>query len=207
MSQARVAILLSGRGSNFLALHQAIAQGEIPAKIVLVLSNLVAAPGLAKAQELGLNAVAIPHRGLRRREHEERVLAALHAARAEWICLAGYMRILSPTFIRAFPRRILNVHPSLLPAFPGLDAQEQAWRHGVRLAGCTVHLVDEELDNGPIVVQRAVDVMDDDTADSLAERILEQEHRAYPEALRRLLAEPWSVEGRRLRFRAPRDAR
>ena len=194
-----IAVLLSGRGSNFLALHAAIERGEVPARIVLVLSNAADAAGLARARELGLPAVALPHREEPdRRAHEEKVVAALRRAGAEWICLAGYMRRLSADFVAAFPRRILNVHPSLLPAFPGLDAQAQALAHGVKVAGCTVHLVDEELDGGPIVVQRAVPVLDGDTAESLAARILEQEHRAYPEALRRLLTEPWRVEGRRV---------
>ena len=198
-----IAVLLSGRGSNFLALHAAVERGEIPARIVLVLSNVADAPGLAKARELGLPAVAIPHQGLLRRAHEEKVIAALRQAGAEWICLAGYMRLLSPELVGAFPRRIVNVHPSLLPAFPGLDAQGQALAHGVKVAGCTVHLVDEGLDSGPIVVQRTVPVLDGDSPGTLAARILEQEHQAYPEALRRLLTEPWRVEGRRLLFGPP----
>ncbi|HEX7183149.1 MAG TPA: phosphoribosylglycinamide formyltransferase [Thermoanaerobaculia bacterium] len=196
----RLAVLLSGRGSNFLALAAAIERGEIPAEIVLVLSNAADAPGLERARELGLAAEAIPQEGQPRAAHEERVMAALRSAGAEWICLAGYMRLLSPAFLAAWPRRILNIHPSLLPAFPGLDAQEQALAHGVRVSGCTVHLVDEGLDSGPIVVQRAVPVLDGDTPATLAARILEQEHQAYPEALRRLLTEPWRVEGRRLVF-------
>lgn len=198
---ARVGVLLSGRGSNFLALHAAIAAGELPAEIALVVSNLPEAAGLARARELGLPAVAIPHAGEPSREaHEEKVLAALAEAGADWICLAGWMRLLSAGFVRRHPRRILNVHPSLLPAFPGLHAQQQAFEHGVRIAGCTVHLVDEGLDSGPIVVQRAVPVLDGDDAGTLAARILEQEHRAYPEALRRLLTEPWRLEGRRVVF-------
>jgi phosphoribosylglycinamide formyltransferase 1 len=177
----RIGILLSGRGSNFLALQGAIARGDVPAEIALVVSNVADAPGLARARELGLPAVALPHREApSRRDHEASVEAALRAAGAEWICLAGYMR--------------------LLPAFPGVDAQEQALRHGVKLAGCTVHLVDEGLDSGPIVMQRSVPVLDGDTAQTLAARILTEEHKAYPEALRRLLGEPWRVEGRRLRF-------
>ncbi|HEY0554644.1 MAG TPA: phosphoribosylglycinamide formyltransferase [Thermoanaerobaculia bacterium] len=198
-----IAILLSGRGSNFLALHAAIARGEIPAEIVLVVSNVAEAGGLAKARELGLPALAIPHQGEpNRRAHEEKVIAALKESGAEWVCLAGYMRLLSPALIGAFRQRILNIHPSLLPAFPGLDAQEQALAHGVKVAGCTVHLVDEGLDSGPIVVQRAVPVLDGDTAATLSARILAAEHLAYPEALRRLLTEPWAVEGRRLTFSA-----
>jgi len=196
----RVGILLSGRGSNFLALQAAIERGEIPARIVLVLSNIEDAPGLAKARELGIHAEAIPHQGQPRAAHEEKVLAALRRAEVDWICLAGYMRLLSPAFVSTWPRRILNIHPSLLPAFPGLDAQEQALAHGVKVAGCTVHLVDEGLDSGPIVVQRTVPVLDGDTPRALAARILEQEHLAYPEALRRLLAEPWRIEGRRMIF-------
>lgn len=198
-----IAILLSGRGSNFLALHAAIARGEIPAEIVLVIGNVAGAAGLTKARELGVPAVAIPHQGEpNRRSHEEKVIAALKESGAEWVCLAGYMRLLSPALVGAFRQRILNIHPSLLPAFPGLDAQEAALAHGVKVAGCTVHLVDEGLDSGPIVVQRAVPVLDGDTAAALSARILEAEHLAYPEALRRLLTEPWAVEGRRLTFSA-----
>jgi phosphoribosylglycinamide formyltransferase-1 len=194
-------VLLSGRGSNFLALHAAIERGELPARIALVVSNVAGAPGLGRARELGLPAVAIPHRDEPSRQaHEEKVIAALREAGVEWVCLAGYMRLLSPGFVVAFPRRVVNIHPSLLPAFPGVDAQEQALAHGVKVSGCTVHLVDEGLDSGPIVVQRAVPVLDGDTPRTLAARILEQEHRAYPEAMRRLLTEPWRIEGRRLNF-------
>jgi phosphoribosylglycinamide formyltransferase 1 len=200
---SKLAILLSGRGSNFLALQAAVERGEIPAEIVLVASNVAGAGGLAKARELGLPAVAIPHQGEpSRRAHEEKVIAALREAGAEWICLAGYMRLLSPALVGSFRQRILNIHPSLLPAFPGLDAQEQALAHGVKVAGCTVHLVDEGLDSGPIVVQRAVPVLDGDTPATLSARILEAEHQAYPEALRRLLTESWSIDGRRLTFSA-----
>ena len=196
-----IAVLLSGRGSNFLAIHAAIGRGEIPAEIVLVASNLADAPGLAAARELGIPAVAIPHQGEpSRRAHEEKVIAAVRESGAAWVCLAGYMRLLSPAFVGSFRQRILNIHPSLLPAFPGLDAQGQALAHGVKVSGCTVHLVDEGLDSGPIVVQRTVPVLDGDTPGTLAARILAEEHRAYPEALRRLLAEPWSVTGRRLTF-------
>jgi phosphoribosylglycinamide formyltransferase-1 len=196
----RIGVLLSGRGSNFLALHAAIERGEIPARIVLVLSNVADAPGLARARELGIPTEAIPHHGQPRAAQEAQVLDALRRAEVEWICLAGYMRLLSPAFVSAFPRRIVNIHPSLLPAFPGVDAQEQALAHGVKVSGCTVHLVDEGLDSGPIVVQRAVPVLDGDTPRILAARILEQEHLAYPEALRRLLSESWRIEGRRLIF-------
>jgi len=200
---ARLGILLSGRGSNFLALADAVARGDLPAEIALVVSNVESAPGLARARERGIEAVALPHAGLpSRAEHEARVLGALAGAGVDWVCLAGYMRLLSPAFVAAFPRRIVNVHPSLLPAFPGQEAQAQALAHGVKVAGCTVHLVDEGLDSGPIVIQRTVPVLEGDTPASLAARILEQEHQAYPEALRRLLSEPWEIEGRRLLFRA-----
>lgn len=198
-----IAILLSGRGSNFAALAEAIARGEVPARIALVISNVPEAAGLARARALGVPALALPHADSPTRDaHDERLRAALVAAGAEWVCLAGYMRLLSARFVAAFPRRVLNIHPSLLPAFPGLHAQRQALAAGVRVSGCTVHLVDEGLDSGPIVVQRSVPVLDGDTEETLAARILEQEHRAYAEALRRLLTEPWRVEGRRLRFDA-----
>ncbi len=209
MRTARVAVLLSGRGSNFLALHGAMERGEVPAEIALVVSNVAEAAGLEKAQALRLPTVCLPHRlepsrlEPSRQAHEAKVLAALEHAGAEWICLAGYMRLLSPTFVAAYPQRILNIHPSLLPAFPGLDAQRQALEWGVQVTGCTVHLVDEELDHGPIVVQRAVPVRRDDTAESLAARILVEEHKAYPEALSRLLVERWRVVGRRVLFQGP----
>lgn len=200
LAKVRVGVLLSGRGSNFLALAEACRRGEVPAEIVLVVSNRPEAPGLAKAQELGIPAVAIPSKGLAREEHEKHLLAALHQARVDWVCLAGYMRLLSPQFVAAFPNRILNIHPALLPAFPGLDAQRQAWEYGVKVSGCTVHLVDAGCDSGPIVVQRVVDVRDDDTPETLAARILEQEHIAYPQALRLLLTRRWHIEGRRVVF-------
>ncbi|MGH7337814.1 MAG: phosphoribosylglycinamide formyltransferase [Myxococcota bacterium] len=202
-----IAVLLSGRGSNFLALHAAIAKGEIPASIALVLSNVESAPGLDSARGLGLRTLAIPHRGEpSRAAHEAKVLAALAASGAEWICLAGYMRLLSNDFVAAYRHRILNIHPSLLPCFAGLHPQRQALDAGVRVSGCTVHLVDEGLDSGPIVVQRTVPVLDGDDERALAARILEQEHVAYPEALNRLLVERWSLDGRRVRFSGPRGA-
>lgn len=198
-----VGVLLSGRGSNFLALHGAIERGELPARIAIVISNVAEAPGLSRARELGLAALALPHgESASRDAHDQRVLDALAGAGAEWVCLAGYMRLLSPRFVAGFGARILNIHPSLLPAFPGLHAQRQALEAGVRVSGCTVHLVDEGLDSGPIVVQRAVPVLDDDTEETLSARILAEEHRAYPEALRRLLLESWRIEGRRVRFGA-----
>jgi phosphoribosylglycinamide formyltransferase-1 len=206
---ARIAVLLSGRGSNFLALHAAIARGEVPARLALVLSDRPAAPGLERARALGLAARAVPRgAGEAREAHDQRLLAELARAGAEWVCLAGYMRLLSAAFVAARPERVLNIHPSLLPAFPGLNAQRQALAAGVRVSGCTVHLVDAGLDSGPIVVQRAVPVLDDDDEERLAARILEQEHQAYPEALRRLLSERWWREGRRIRFGgAAADAR
>ena len=197
----RLAILLSGRGSNFLAIHNAIAGRTLDAEIVCVISNRPAAAGLQRARELGLPAQLIDHKKFPTREaHEEEVLRAIAGAGADYICLAGYMRLLSPAFVAAYPRRILNIHPSLLPAFPGVDAQAQALGHGVKISGCTVHFVDEDLDAGPIVVQRSVPVRDDDSADSLAARILEQEHLAYVEALVALSTRSWRIEVRRVIF-------
>ncbi len=201
--RARVGVLLSGRGSNFLALHEAMENGEIPARIVRVLANQEGAPGVEKACQRGIPTEVLPHRGLRRREHEQRLIAALRRAEVEWVCLAGYMRLLSPDFVAAFPRRILNIHPSLLPAFPGLDAQRQALEYGVKVSGCTVHLVDDGLDSGPIVVQKTVSVEDGDTPDLLAGRILALEHRAYKEALALLLTRRWRIEGRRVQIGEP----
>ena len=198
---ARVAILLSGRGSNFLALHGAMERGEVPARIERVISNVPDAAGLARAKDLRIPALAYPHRLEPSREaHEAKILAALAQADIEWICLAGFMRKLSESFIAQYPERILNIHPSLLPAFAGLEPQKQALEHGVKVSGCTVHLVDETLDQGPIVVQRTVPVKDDDTVDSLASRILSEEHKAYPDALNLLLTERWEVRGRRVVF-------
>ena len=198
---ARVAVLISGRGSNFLALHGAMERDELPAHIALVVSNVAEAPGVAKARSLRLPTVCFPHRlEPGRRAHERKVLAALEHAEIDWICLAGYMRLLSADFVARYAERILNIHPSLLPAFPGLEAQQQAVEWGVRVSGCTVHLVDEKLDHGPIVVQRTVPVRPDDNASSLSARILAEEHKAYPEALRRLLTERWRVSGRRVEF-------
>jgi phosphoribosylglycinamide formyltransferase-1 len=197
----RIGILLSGRGSNFLALHGAMERHEVPGEVGLVVSNVPDAVGLEKARALRLPAVSIPHRSEPSRvAHEAKVLEALKRAEVEWLCLAGYMRKLSDSFVSQFPQRILNIHPSLLPAFPGLEAQRQAWDYGVKVSGCTVHLVEEELDAGPIVAQRSVPVHEDDSPESLAARILVEEHKLYPEALRRVLTERWKVEGRRVRF-------
>jgi len=196
-----IAVLLSGRGSNFLALHAAIARGALPARIALVVSNVASAPGLERARGLGIEATAIPHRDQPdRAAHERLVLAAIERSGAEWVCLAGYMRLLSAEFVGRHRERILNIHPSLLPAFPGLHPQAQALAAGVQVSGCTVHLVDEGLDSGPIVLQRVVPVLSSDDEDRLAARILVQEHRAYPEALARLLTREWRIEGRRVRF-------
>jgi phosphoribosylglycinamide formyltransferase 1 len=191
-------ILLSGRGSNFLAIADAIAGGKIPgAQIAVVISNIADAPGLAAARERGLTAVAIESKGRKRAEHDAEIVAALQEHQVDLVCLAGYMRLLSPGFIQAFPQRILNIHPSLLPAFPGLDAQTQAFDYGVQIAGCSVHFVDEQLDHGVIILQRTVPVLEGDDAHTLAERILEQEHIAYAEAIARVLSGEYEVVGRR----------
>lgn len=198
---ARVGVLLSGRGSNFVALAEDLARGGAPAEIALVVSNVANAPGVARARDLAIPTAVLPHGDYpSRAAHEAEVQAALGAAGVEWICLAGYMRLLSPELVAAFANRMLNIHPSLLPAFPGLHPQRQAITAGVKVSGCTVHLVDGGLDSGPIVLQRTVPVDDDDDPESLARRILVEEHRAYPEALRRLLTERWILDGRRLRF-------
>ena len=196
-----IAVLISGRGSNFEALHRATREGRLPARIVLVLSNVATAAGIEHARSLGLHTAVVPSRGAgSRAAHEARVREEIERAGAEWICLAGYMRLLSAEFVAAFPNRILNIHPSLLPSFPGLDVQQAALDHGVRVSGCTVHLVDAGLDSGPIVGQRAVEVRSGDDAQSLARRILRQEHELYPDALRRLLTEDWRIDGRRVLF-------
>ncbi len=196
-----IAVLISGRGSNFEALYRATREGRLPGRIVLVLSNVATAAGIEHARSLGLHTAVVPSRGAgSRAAHEARVREEIERAGAEWICLAGYMRLLSAEFVAAFPNRILNIHPSLLPSFPGLDVQQAALDHGVRVSGCTVHLVDAGLDSGPIVGQRAVDVRSGDDAQSLARRILRQEHELYPDALRRLLTEEWRIEGRRVLF-------
>jgi phosphoribosylglycinamide formyltransferase 1 len=191
-------ILLSGRGSNFLAIAENIRRGVIPARISAVISNRPDAAGLDRALELGLNAVCIPSKGKPREQHDAEVVAALQKANVDLICLAGYMRLLSPAFIRAFPQRILNIHPSLLPAFPGLDAQKQAFDYGVKVSGCTVHFVDEFLDHGAIIVQKVVPVLPDDDDHLLAVRILEQEHIAYSEAINIVLGGKFKIVGRRV---------
>ena len=194
----RLAILLSGRGSNFLAIADAIVQKRLNAKIGVVISNRPEAPGLLAAEERGLNAVCLPSKGLDREVYDRQIIAEIEKNNIDLICLAGYMRILSGHFIRAFPMKILNIHPSLLPAFAGLDAQHQAWEHGVKIAGCTVHFVDEGLDSGPIVAQASVPVLDSDTAETLSARILKEEHRLYAEAIATVLSGKFRVEGRRV---------
>jgi phosphoribosylglycinamide formyltransferase-1 len=194
----RLGILLSGRGSNFEAIADRVASGALDAEIAVVISNRAEAPGLESARRRGLNAVCLPSKGLDREVYDRQVIEELRRCGVELVCLAGYMRLLSATFVREFADRILNIHPSLLPAFPGLDAQHQALAHGVKITGCTVHFVDEDLDAGPIVIQAAVPVLDDDTVDSLSARILEQEHRIYSEAIAIVLAGRYRVEGRRV---------
>ncbi|HET7710618.1 MAG TPA: phosphoribosylglycinamide formyltransferase [Thermoanaerobaculia bacterium] len=203
----RLAVLLSGRGSNFAAIADAIRRGELAAEIVAVISNRPDAAGLERATALGLPTHVVDHQKFAsRRAHEDEILEILEEAQPDLIALAGYMRLLSPEFVNRYRHRILNIHPSLLPAFPGTDAQAQAVEYGVRVSGCTVHLVDEHLDAGPIVVQRAVEVRDDDTAETLAARILVQEHLAYTEALVKLSTFDYRVEGRRVIFGGKRDA-
>jgi phosphoribosylglycinamide formyltransferase 1 len=197
-------ILLSGRGSNFEAIAGNVASGKIPdARIALVVSNRPEAGGLAAAGRLGLAAMVIPSQGKPREEHDREVAAALRQHQVDLVCLAGYMRLLSPWFVQQFPRRILNIHPSLLPSFPGLEAQEQAFAYGVKTTGCTVHFVDEELDHGAIIVQKAIPVLDTDDEHTLAARILEQEHVAYSEAIAIVLAGGYEIVGRRLVQRPP----
>jgi phosphoribosylglycinamide formyltransferase-1 len=192
-------ILLSGRGSNFEAIAKNVAAGRIPnARVSVVISNRADAGGLQTAQRLGITTLVIPSKGKEREAHDREVVEALQRHNTDLVCLAGYMRLLSPWFVRQFPHRILNIHPSLLPAFPGLEAQEQAFAYGVKVSGCTVHFVDEELDHGPIIVQKTVSVLATDDEHSLAARILEQEHIAYSEAINVVLDGKFTVSGRRL---------
>ncbi|HEX6894654.1 MAG TPA: phosphoribosylglycinamide formyltransferase [Bryobacteraceae bacterium] len=194
----RLGILLSGRGSNFAAIATNIAAGNLDADIAVVISNVPDARGLEVARERGLTSVVMPSKGIAREEYDRSVVAQLKSHAVELVCLAGFMRLLSAEFCRAFPMRVLNIHPSLLPAFPGLDAQRQALEHGVKITGCTVHFVDEQLDAGPIIRQAAVPVLDADTVESLAARILVEEHRIYTEAIRLVLSERWQIDGRRV---------
>jgi phosphoribosylglycinamide formyltransferase-1 len=194
----KLGILLSGRGSNFLAIAESIRTGKLKgAEIAVVISNVAGAAGLSAAQRLGLPHAVLESKGRKREEHDADVIASLRAHNVDLVCLAGYMRLLSPQFIAAFPSRILNIHPSLLPAFPGLDAQEQAFNYGVTVAGCTVHFVDDELDHGAIILQRSIAVLDDDDAHSLAARILAEEHIVYTEAIARVVSGEYEIRGRR----------
>jgi phosphoribosylglycinamide formyltransferase-1 len=195
----RIGVLLSGRGSNFEALAESIADGRIPgAEIAVVISNREGAPGIDRANARGIAARVIPSKGLEREAYDRQVVAVLSEHKVELICLAGYMRLLSPYFVAAFPQRILNIHPSLLPSFPGLESQRQALEYGVKFAGCTVHFVDENLDAGPIVLQAAVTVEDSDTEATLSEKILKEEHRIYSEAVRIVLEGRFTIQGRRV---------
>ncbi len=191
-------ILLSGRGSNFEMIAKNVASGKIPdARIAIVISNRADAGGIEIARQLGHDTLVVPSKGKAREEHDRKVVAALQHHKVDLVCLAGYMRLLSPWFVKQFPRRILNIHPSLLPAFPGLEAQEQAFAYGVKVTGCTVHFVDEELDHGPVIVQRAIPVLHTDDEKTLAARILEQEHIAYSEAIDLVLNREFRILGRR----------
>jgi phosphoribosylglycinamide formyltransferase 1 len=200
LTTAKIGILISGRGSNMMALLDAIGDGRLDAEVAVVISNIETAAGLQKARERGVETLFVNHKGRSREAHDADMIRELQRRDVRLVCLAGYMRLVSATFVRAFENRILNIHPSLLPAFPGLDAQRQALLHGVKITGCTVHLVDEELDHGPIILQRAVEVRDDDTVEILSARILAEEHRAYPEAVARVLSKGFRVEGQRTFF-------
>ncbi len=194
----RLGILLSGRGSNFEAIADNVQRGLLAAEIAVVISNRPEARGIESARSRGLPAVVLPSQGVSRAEHDRRIVAELQQHRVDLVCLAGFMRLLSAEFCGAFPLRVLNIHPSLLPAFPGLHAQRQALEHGAKISGCTVHFVDQQLDAGPIVSQAAVPVLDDDTEDTLAARILVEEHRIYSQAIALVLSGHWSIEGRRV---------
>ena len=199
MTKKRIGVLLSGRGSNFEALADSVAAARIPdAEIALVISNRENAPGIEKARARQIPAQVIPSRGLEREAYDKLVIAALEEKKVDLVCLAGYMRLLSPAFVAAFRGRILNIHPSLLPAFPGLESQRQAIEHGAKFSGCTVHFVDENLDAGPIILQAAVPIRDDDTPETLSERVLKEEHRIYTEAVRIVLEGRYRMEGRRV---------
>jgi len=202
----RLGILLSGRGSNFEAIADSIAAGRLRAKIEIVISNRREAPGIEAARRRGLNALIIPSKGKQREEHDREVVTALTENKVDLVCLAGYMRLLSPWFVQQFPNRILNIHPSLLPAFPGLEAQKQALEYGSKISGCTVHFVDEHLDHGAIIVQKMVPVLDSDDEHTLGARILQQEHIAYTEAIQTVLDGNFTIQGRRVVRNAPSAA-
>jgi phosphoribosylglycinamide formyltransferase-1 len=198
-----IGILLSGRGSNFEAIAKNVAEGKIPdARIAIVISNRADTAGIATAKGLGLETLVVPSKGREREDHDREVVAALQHHKVDLICLAGYMRLLSPWFVKQFPHKILNIHPSLLPAFPGLEAQQQAFAYGVKVTGCTVHFVDEELDHGAIIVQKSIPVLDSDDEHTLAARILEQEHIAYSEAVDIVLEGQYEITGRRFARRS-----
>jgi phosphoribosylglycinamide formyltransferase 1 len=204
----RIGVLLSGRGSNFEALAESVSAGRLPnAEIAVVISNQPDATGLKKAEARGIPARMIPSKGLQREAYDRQVAAMLQEYKVDLICLAGYMRLLSPYFVAAFPQKILNIHPSLLPSFPGLEAQKQALDHGVKFAGCTVHFVDENLDAGPIILQAVVPVLDNDDEHTLSERILKEEHRIYSEAARIVLEGKYRIEGRRVILEASQHAK
>ena len=202
----KLGILLSGRGSNFEAIADSVQAGRIAADIAIVISNRADAPGIESAKRRGLDARVIPSKGKVREQHDAEVVAALQERRVDLVCLAGYMRLLSPWFVQQFPNRILNIHPSLLPAFPGLEAQKQAFEYGAKVSGCTVHFVDEHLDHGAIILQKSVPVLDSDDEHTLAARILEQEHIAYTEAINIVLEGNYEIVGRRLVARSPSAA-
>lgn len=202
----KLGILLSGRGSNFEAIADSVQAGRIRAEIAVVISNRAEAPGIESARRRGLDARVIPSKGKPREHHDTEVVSALREKKVDLVCLAGYMRLLSPWFVQQFPNRILNIHPSLLPAFPGLEAQKQAFDYGSKISGCTVHFVDEHLDHGAIVLQRAVPVLDSDDEHTLAARILEQEHIAYTEAINLVLEGNYEIVGRRLVMTSPSTA-
>jgi phosphoribosylglycinamide formyltransferase-1 len=198
----KIGILISGRGSNMTAIVEAVQSGRIPdSEVVVVLSDKKSAQGLEKAKERGIETIVAARNGRSREEHDAEIIAELRKRNVEMVCLAGYMRLLSKDFVRAFPDKIVNIHPSLLPAFTGLDAQRQAIEYGVKISGCTVHFVDDELDHGAIILQKAVEVEDDDTAETLSARILEDEHSLYVEALKRIAGGNYEIEGRRVRFK------
>jgi phosphoribosylglycinamide formyltransferase-1 len=197
MDKEKIGILISGRGSNMAALIDAATDGRLDAEVALVISNVQSAEGLIKCAERGIESISVSHKGRTREEHDREMARELLERGISLVCLAGYMRLLSAVLIRTFPNRIINIHPSLLPAFPGLDAQRQALEYGVKVTGCTVHLVDEELDHGPIIMQKTVEVMEADTVDTLSARILEAEHEIYPEAVAKVLRPEFRVVGRR----------
>jgi phosphoribosylglycinamide formyltransferase-1 len=199
MRRHRLGILLSGRGSNFMAIADNVVNGKIPqTEIAVVISNRSDAPGLAEAKRRGLDARLIPSKGLEREAYDRQVVEVLKEKNVDLVCLAGFMRLLSPYFVSEFPNRVLNIHPSLLPSFPGLEAQRQALEHGVKFTGCTVHFVDENLDAGPIILQAVVPILDDDTPDRLSVRVLKEEHRIYSEAVKLVLSGSWKISGRRV---------